>query len=407
FYFSTETHSLSYLYTVQSKSSPDRAYEFSVVTLLDDEQIDSYNSISTETGGTRTPKQDWLRKMKESEWKESTDKMNSAGLELNNILKIQMKVFRHEESALIVLMFEDDNSDCLYALYISDGHTLQWRIGCEGGESSDGSVSVINYINEYGYDGEDFISYNWALKKWSASVNQAKEMEEWNGGKGQNLDQKHEECEAWLKIYLQYKPPDIRLLPPGVQVFVKIPETSSTNLTLTCLVTGFYPKDVVVSLRKFTTSLPEHLQTSSGVRPNEDGTYQLRKSVEIQEDHLADYDCYVNHISLYRPVITKLVLFWILFRLDPLQTGLDMSWLKQGDTPGTAGGESTNGQSGGVNVGLTVGVIVVVVVILAAVGMVIYIRWRTCPSGKSARRSNNLIIVVQGPRWLPGSFGDA
>ncbi|KAI4876768.1 hypothetical protein NFI96_009863, partial [Prochilodus magdalenae] len=73
----TETHSLRYLYTVQSKSSPDRGYGFSAVTLLDDDQMDSYNSISTDTDGTRTPKQDWLRKMKESEWKDGTDKLKS------------------------------------------------------------------------------------------------------------------------------------------------------------------------------------------------------------------------------------------------------------------------------------------------------------------------------------------
>ncbi|KAI4903494.1 hypothetical protein NFI96_026687, partial [Prochilodus magdalenae] len=267
FYYSTETHSLSYLYTVQSKSSTDRGYGFSGVTLLDDEQIDSYSSNSTDTGGTRTPKKDWVRKMKESKWEVGTDKMKSNEHWLNNLLHTQMKTFRHEES---------------------DGHTLQWRIRCDVNKNPDGSVSVISYINEYGYDGEDFISYNWTLKKWTASVSQAKKVEEeWNGG--QNPHQIRDE--SWLKICLQYKPPETRLSPPDVQVFVKKPETSSTKLTLTCLATGFYPKDVVVRLRKFTTSLPEHLLTSSGVRPNEDRTYQLRKSVEIQEAHPADYHC--------------------------------------------------------------------------------------------------------------------
>ncbi|KAI4873685.1 hypothetical protein NFI96_001442, partial [Prochilodus magdalenae] len=94
----TDTHSLRYLYTIQSKSSPDRGYGFSVVTLLDDEQIDSYNSISTDTGGTRTPKQEWLRKMKEREWIEGTDKLKYDGQELNQVLESHMKAFRHRES---------------------------------------------------------------------------------------------------------------------------------------------------------------------------------------------------------------------------------------------------------------------------------------------------------------------
>ena len=90
--------------------------------------------------------------------------------------------------------------------------------------------------------------------------------------------------------------------PPTVHASAKKSVTDSKRLTLTCLATGFYPKDVVVSLRKFRTSLPEHLLTSSGVRPNDDGTYQLRKSVEIQEDEKADYYCYVSHSSLKEPV---------------------------------------------------------------------------------------------------------
>uniref|UniRef100_A0A3B1JG36 Ig-like domain-containing protein n=1 Tax=Astyanax mexicanus TaxID=7994 RepID=A0A3B1JG36_ASTMX len=69
----------------------------------------------------------------------------------------------------------------------------------------------------------------------------------------------------------------------------------SRKLILTCLITGFYPKDVKMSLRKFTTSFPDHLITSSGIRLNHNGTYQLRKSVEIQEDDSGDYSCYVSH----------------------------------------------------------------------------------------------------------------
>ncbi|KAI4900275.1 hypothetical protein NFI96_023149 [Prochilodus magdalenae] len=143
------------------------------------------------------------------------------------------------------------------------------------------------------------------------------------------------------------------VIPPDVHVFVKKPETSSTKLTLTCLATGFYPKDVVVRLRKCKTSLPEHLLTSSGVRPNEDRTYQLRKSVEIQEDHLADYDCYVTHSSLNESIITKL------------------------------GGESSYGQIGGVPVGviigLTVGLILGLQILL---GVMIYICRRKRTSGE-------------------------
>lgn len=78
--------------------------------------------------------------------------------------------------------------------------------------------------------------------------------------------------------------------------------TDNKKLTLTCLATGFYPPDVEMRVRKSTTSLPENLLTSSGVRPNGDGTYQLRKSVEILEDEQPLYNCYVNHITLKKPI---------------------------------------------------------------------------------------------------------
>ncbi|XP_036416757.1 H-2 class I histocompatibility antigen, alpha chain-like [Colossoma macropomum] len=273
-----DEHSLCYLYTVQSKSSSDRVSEFSAVTLLDDRQIDSYSS----TDGVRTPKQDWMKEMKESEWTAGTDKLKYDGQQLNKILDIQMKAFRHNES---------------------DGHTLQWRVGCEVEKHSGGSLSVLNCINEYGYDGQNLISYNWTSRRWSASVSQAKALEEeWNAVR---VDQRCEDCVHWMKTYLKYNTTDTKLTPPTVYVFVKKSVTDPKKLNLTCLATGFYPKDVEIKLRKFTTSLPEHLLTSSGVRPNDDGTYQLRKSVEIQEDEAADYDCFVTHRSIKEPVIKQ------------------------------------------------------------------------------------------------------
>lgn len=88
-----------------------------------------------------------------------------------------------------------------------------------------------------------------------------------------------------------------------MHTFLKKSVRDPTKLTLTCLATGFYPKDIQLNVRKSRTSLPEHLVTSSGVRPNGDGTYQLRKSVEINQEDKALYDCYVNHITLQEPII--------------------------------------------------------------------------------------------------------
>ncbi|XP_036417189.1 major histocompatibility complex class I-related gene protein-like [Colossoma macropomum] len=177
-----DTHSLFYLCTVQSKRSVNNMYEFTALTLLNDRQIDSYSS----TDGVRTPKQAWMKEMKEmqgSEWERGTTELSNDGLWLNTFLSKVMEAFGHSESG---------------------GHTLQWRHGCEGVKRFDDSVMGVNYTDEYAYDGQDFIHFNWTLKKWLASAEEGRVMEgRWNSGHSHiTAPQK---CEEWLKIYLHYK----------------------------------------------------------------------------------------------------------------------------------------------------------------------------------------------------------
>ncbi|XP_049328751.1 uncharacterized protein LOC103042049 isoform X1 [Astyanax mexicanus] len=368
-----DKHSLLYLYTMQSKTST--IYDCTAVTLLNDRQIDFYNSSSDKP---RTAKQNWLKIISESDWIISTEKLQYDTQLLNMLIVTQINEFRNSHS---------------------DRHVLQWRHGCEGEQSSDGSLTVLNSINEFGYDGEDLIQFNCTSKTWitpeekknrereeeknrEMEEKKNREMEEeknrereekknreWEEknrereeknrereekkhreteekkhrereeknrerekenrereeeknrereekknrereekwSKAFNAVRKCDQCEEILKMYLQYRTTDITQshTPPVVHIFAKKSVRDSRKLILTCMATGFYPKHVKMSLRKFTTEIPDHLITSSGVRPNDDGTYQLRKSVEIQEDDSADFNCYVTHISLTEPVIKQ------------------------------------------------------------------------------------------------------
>ncbi|XP_066524823.1 H-2 class I histocompatibility antigen, alpha chain-like [Hoplias malabaricus] len=278
-------HTLFSHFTVQSEDSTHNTYQFSVETLLDDTQTDSYSSQD----GIRTPKQSWMKEIEESVWRTGTEKLKYEGQEMNKVLQLQLEVFRHKAS---------------------ERHVLQWRNGCEGEKLPDGSVSTLNCINEYGYDGEDLMSYNWTSRQWSVSVEEAQEtVEKFNSGSGLDPALVCQDCVKWMKVYLQYSPQHtpseyLETSVPDVYVFVKKSQTESSRLTLTCLATGFYPKDLKMRLRRFTTSLPDNLLTSSGVRPNGDGTYQLRKSVDVQEEDAAGYDCSVSHVSFSEAVIT-------------------------------------------------------------------------------------------------------
>uniref|UniRef100_A0A3B1K5X4 MHC class I-like antigen recognition-like domain-containing protein n=1 Tax=Astyanax mexicanus TaxID=7994 RepID=A0A3B1K5X4_ASTMX len=135
-----DKHSLLYLYTMESKTSDYHLYDCTAVTLLNDRQIDFYNSSSDKP---RTAKQNWLKNISEPDWKTSTEKLQYDTQLLNMLLDIQMDESGHSQS---------------------DGHVLQWRHGCE--QSSDGSLTVLNSINEFGYDGEDLIQFNCTSKTW-------------------------------------------------------------------------------------------------------------------------------------------------------------------------------------------------------------------------------------------------
>ncbi len=90
---------------------------------------------------------------------------------------------------------------------------------------------------------------------------------------------------------------------PTVHVFAKRSIKDKSKLKLTCMATGFYPRDVTLGIRKSHTSLPEDETESTGIRPNHDGSYQMRTSVETQEDEKADYDCFVSHRALKETII--------------------------------------------------------------------------------------------------------
>ncbi|XP_017543710.1 class I histocompatibility antigen, F10 alpha chain-like [Pygocentrus nattereri] len=281
-----DKHSLYYIYTALSKDvALPGIYEFTALGLLNDRAIDYYNSQEQ----VKVPKQDWLKeKMQPDYWDKGTQSRRSKEQWFKVNVEILMQRMRHNHTNL---------------------HVLQWRHGCEIDESN-GDVTFLKGISEYSYDGEEFLSFDIVNMRWIAPVPEALPTKrKWDDVPILNQYTKgylEKECVDWLTKFLEYGEESLKKhFKPYVYKFAKKSTTNSSKLILTCLATSFYPKDVVMSLRKSNNSLPEHLLRSSGVRPNGDGTYQLRKSVEIQEDDTADYDCYVTHRALSEPVITK------------------------------------------------------------------------------------------------------
>lgn len=95
------------------------------------------------------------------------------------------------------------------------------------------------------------------------------------------------------------------LAPPNIYVFTKKAKPAG-NVHLTCMVTGFYPKDVIIHFKKNGVQLTEDDGVlSTGARPNNDDTYQIRISVQIPEADKDMYECSVSHAMLKEPIVEK------------------------------------------------------------------------------------------------------
>ncbi|XP_016323938.1 zinc-alpha-2-glycoprotein-like [Sinocyclocheilus anshuiensis] len=317
-----EKCSLYYIYTALSKPVDlPGIYQFSAMGLLDDRQIDYYNSeeqrnISKQnwmiecrmpglkiSGNTvlddiqidyyssreqrKIPKQLWMKeKLYEDYWEEGTQSRKSKEQWFNVNIDILMKCMRHRESDL---------------------HVLQWRHGCEV-EQQRSELAFSKGISEYAYDGEDFISFDIAVSQWVTLVEAALPTKrKWDSVLILNQYTKgylEKECVDWLNKFREYADEELRKAsPPDVHVFAR-KSSDETKLKLTCMATGFYAKDMM-TIRKYCTFLPEDEVESTGIRPNHDGTFQLRKSVEIQENEKAEYDCFVSHRN-FKSIIIKL-----------------------------------------------------------------------------------------------------
>ncbi|XP_036371666.1 hereditary hemochromatosis protein homolog [Megalops cyprinoides] len=83
-------------------------------------------------------------------------------------------------------------------------------------------------------------------------------------------------------------------------------------VVLVCVVTGFYPKEILVAWERDGSLISENV-LSTDLLPNHDLTYQVQKSLDILSDDKHKYLCRVEHSSLDEP----LRVHW-----DPYNVGL-------------------------------------------------------------------------------------
>uniref|UniRef100_A0A671SFQ2 Major histocompatibility complex class I-related gene protein-like n=1 Tax=Sinocyclocheilus anshuiensis TaxID=1608454 RepID=A0A671SFQ2_9TELE len=275
----SELHSLITTYTGIHGQTVAGIPEFSAVTTLDGRQIDYYDSDK----GTLVPRQDWMKEFASRDtWKKDT--------------KIREQVQKIYKNNIPHLMKRFDQTHGV--------HVYQRMYGCERDDETGDSRG----FDQYGYDGEDFITLDLRKGRYNTSVPQATvTVEKWNNDRTQ-LDSLTEyyrnECSYWLRVFLKksfvVKKGTLSLrtsICPDVTLLQK-----NSSSPVVCHATGFYPSAVTITWRK---NGQDHNNVKIGdTLPNEDGTFQKNATLNVLQDvwKKDQYGCVVEHINLTDPI---------------------------------------------------------------------------------------------------------
>uniref|UniRef100_A0A673MK66 MHC class I-like antigen recognition-like domain-containing protein n=1 Tax=Sinocyclocheilus rhinocerous TaxID=307959 RepID=A0A673MK66_9TELE len=178
--------------------------------------------------------------------------------------------------------------------YYNSTQSVQRRIGCEIDNQGHFPKAFMSSFMM-----ESTFSFDIKESQWVTSFDAALPIKrKWDNVPILNQYTKgylEKECVDWLKIFREFANKELR---NGCD--------DRSKLKLICMATSFF-KDVTLIIRKYCTSLPEDESESTGIRPNHDGTFQLKKSVEIQENEKAEYSYFVTHSSHFPGLIAAVI----------------------------------------------------------------------------------------------------
>ncbi|XP_067834108.1 major histocompatibility complex class I-related gene protein-like [Heptranchias perlo] len=305
---SAGSHSLRYFLTAMTPIPG--LPEFVAVGYVDEAQFVMYDSDRNEL----IPRRSW---MEEREGPEYWERKKQLVRENYDCMKHYVQILMSQTNQTVGI------------------HTFQMMTGCDLGD--DGTTRGII---QYAWDGEDFINFDKDQMVWVTPVQWGEiTKNKWDQDRAWNQQLKvylEEECIKWLRKYLEYGKRELRAVTP--QVFLSVDKASDTKpAQLSCLVTGFYPRDIELTLLR--NGRPISDTDSTGILPNHDGTYQIKRWVEIGPEDGATYSCQVDHSS---------------------KAGVETR-----DWDGTF--RVTPGSSEGPNLGLIVGIVLAAVVLIALV----------------------------------------
>ncbi|XP_036371471.1 major histocompatibility complex class I-related gene protein-like isoform X1 [Megalops cyprinoides] len=272
---SAGTHSYHYFYT--ATAGIPGFPEFVVVGMVDGEQISYYDSISKKV----IPRQEWVKGAVDADfWRRNAQILLGSQQSFKANIEIVKQRFNQTGGV----------------------HTLQQMVGCEW----DSENGTTDGFWQYGYDGEDFISFDMKNMRWNAPSPQGGiTKNKWDSNRDENEQKKSyltQICIDWVKKYVGYGRSTLeRKVPPEVSLLQKDPSSP-----VTCHASGFFPSGIVMSWQKNGKDLHEDVELGETL-PNEDGTFQKMSRLRVKpEDWKRDtYTCTVQHKGLKEDIVKK------------------------------------------------------------------------------------------------------
>uniref|UniRef100_A0A3Q1GL10 MHC class I-like antigen recognition-like domain-containing protein n=1 Tax=Acanthochromis polyacanthus TaxID=80966 RepID=A0A3Q1GL10_9TELE len=273
---SHQLNSLVYFYT--GSSEVPNFPEFVVVGLVDEVQMVHYDSNTR----TAVPKQDWMKEATDGDkqyWERETGNFLGA----QQVFKVGIEILKPR--------FNQTGGVHLY----------QRMYGCEW----DDEIDEVNAYDQWGYDGEDFVSFDLKTETFIAPTPQAViTKHKWDNNRGFIAQQKNyytQICPEWLKKYVNYGRSS--LMRKG-----KISRPDVMSVTQ-CSFTSISYFDIVMN-NPLKDGEELHEDVDKGeILPNHDGTFQMSVDMKISSIAPEDwkkYDCVFQMSGIKDDIITKL-----------------------------------------------------------------------------------------------------
>uniref|UniRef100_A0A3Q3GZV6 Ig-like domain-containing protein n=1 Tax=Kryptolebias marmoratus TaxID=37003 RepID=A0A3Q3GZV6_KRYMA len=182
-------------------------------------------------------------------------------------------------------------------------HVLQRLTGCEW----DDETGETKGFDQFGYDGEDFISLDLKTFTWIALTPKAVNTKlNWDANIGlleENKKFLNYQYPDWLKMYVHHGRFLQRTKKPSVSLLQRTPSSP-----ISCFATHFYPDRAEMFWRKDGEEIHEGVEKGD-ILPNNDETFQMSVELNISSIKFEDwkrYDCVFQLSGIKDDLIIKL-----------------------------------------------------------------------------------------------------